>query len=72
MNFKNVALDLYDDGFEIITQDGGNTLARFREAFDFSEVDVTIEGNCLTVYDKSGETLMKAEIYKGGQKPGEE
>lgn len=71
MNFKNVALDLYDDGFEIMTEDG-TTLARFREAFDFSEVDVTIEGNCLTVYDKSGETLMEATIYKDGQKPGEE
>jgi hypothetical protein len=72
MNFKNVALEMYDDGFEIRSEDGDTTLARFREAFDFSEVDVTIEGNCLTVYDKGGETLMKAEIYKGGQKPGEE
>ena len=71
MNFKNVALDMYADGFEIMTIEG-NQLARFREAFDFSEVDVTIEGNCLTVYDKSGETLMKAEMYKGEQKPGEE
>lgn len=71
MNFKNVALDLYDDGLEIMTRDG-STLARFREAFDFSEVDVTIEGNCLTVYDKDCKTLMKAELYKGGQKPGEE
>ena len=72
MNFKNVILEMYDDGFEIISRDGDTTLARFREAFDFSEVGVTIEGNCLTVYDKSGETLMKAEIYKSGQKPGEE
>lgn len=71
MNFKNVALDLYDDGFEIITEDGNTTLARFREAFDFSEVNVTIEANCLTVYDKSGETLMKAELYKDKQEPGE-
>lgn len=71
MNFKNVALDLYDDGFEIMTEDG-SPLARFREAFDFSKVDVTIEGNCVTVYNKSGETLMKATIYKDGQKPGEE
>lgn len=71
MNFKNVALDLYDDGFEIMTIDG-SPLARFREAFDFSEVDATIEGNCLTVYGKSGETLMKAELYKNKQKPGEE
>ena len=72
MNFKNVILEMYGDGFEIMTEDGNTTLARFREAFDFSEVDVTIEGNCLTVYDKSGETLMKATLYKGEQKPGEE
>ena len=71
MNFKNVALELYGDGFDIRTEDN-DTLARFRDAFDFSGVDITIEGNCLTVYDKSGETLMKAEIYKVGQKPGEE
>ena len=71
MNFKNVALDLYDDGFEIMTGEG-SPLARFREAFDFSKVDVTIEANCLTVYDKSGETLMKAELYKNKQEPGEE
>lgn len=72
MNFKNVVLEMYGDGFEIMTEDRDTTLARFRDAFDFSDVDITIEGNCLTVYDKSGETLMKAEIYKGGQKPGEE
>lgn len=72
MNFENVSLEMYDDGFEIITEDGNTTLARFRDAFDFSGVDITIEGNCLTVYDKGGETLMKAEIYKSGQKPGEE
>lgn len=72
MNFKNVVLEMYGDGFEIMTEDRDATLARFRDAFDFSEVDITIEGNCLTVYDKSGETLMKAELYKNKQKPGEE
>lgn len=72
MNFENVALEMYGDGFEIRSEGGETTLARFRDAFDFSDVDITIEGNCLTVYDKSGETLMKAEIYKGVQKQGEE
>lgn len=72
MNFKNVVLEMYGDGFDIMTEDRDATLARFRDAFDFSEVDITIEGNCLTVYDKSGETLMKAELYRNKQKPGEE
>ena len=72
MNFKNVRLNLEETGFLISNADDSEPIATFYDAYDFSEVDVTIEDSFLTVYDKRGKTLMKATIYKNNQKPGEE
>lgn len=71
MKFENVALELGATDIDICKADGCSLIARFYDAFDLRGVNVVVEGSCLTVYDKDGETIMQATIYKNQQEPGE-
>ena len=63
MKFNNVILQLNTTGFDICNVDDYSLLARFCDAYDFSEVDVNIEDNNIAVYDKYGRILMSVKIY---------
>lgn len=72
MEFENVALELGATDIDICKADGCSLIARFYDAFDLRGVNVVVKDSRLTVYDKNGETIMEATIYKNNQKPGEE
>ncbi len=72
MKFEKVTLDLGTTGFDIHKADEGDTIVCFYDTYDLREVDVTVDNNYLTAYDKDGEVIMQATIYKKKQEPGEE